>query len=107
MGQVIHTEDKDVISRSEALMRAFGWQGGTVQQICEVIGVDPHDLIYKTQEEYLFSNKCGWFAYRTNSLEFNRKNILNQQKGNLQFWLGVCSGVQTTIKLGEDVKQKF
>lgn len=107
MGQIIHHEDKDVISRGEALMRAFGWQGGTIHQICELINIDPHDLIYAAQNEHEFANKCGWFAYRTNSLEFNQEKIFPAMKGNLQFWLGVCSGVQTTIKLGEEVKQKF
>lgn len=105
MDKVIHTED--VIPRAEAIMQAFGCQGGTIRQICDKIGIDPHDLIYKTQNEYELSHKCGWFAYRTNSLEFNQEHMTKQHIGNLHFWLGVCRGVQTTIKLGEKVKQKF
>lgn len=104
---MVHSDVKDVIPRAQALMIAFGWQGGTIHQIAESIGVDVHDLIYKASEEHTQSNKAGWYAYCTNSLEFNQENILPTQKGNLQFWIGVAGGVQTCIKLKKDTPKKF
>ena len=104
---MIHTDVKDVVTRVEALMRAFGWMGGTIHQIAEVTGCDVHDLIYKAAEEYTSSHKAGWFAYTTNSLEYNQEKILPAFNGNLQFWIGVAAGVQTAIKLGKETPRKF
>lgn len=104
---MIHTENKDVITRTEALMRAFGWQGGTIHQISEETGCDAHDLIYGKSEEYALDNKLGWFAYKTCTLEHNQKQHTRQYRGNLQFWLGVAAGVQTSIKMQEPTPKKF
>lgn len=103
---MIHTKDKDVITRTEALMLALGWQGGTVHQVANELGLDAHEIIYADASEYNQDHKGGWFAYRTNSLEFNQR-FKASERGNLQFWLGVAGGVQTTIKLGENVEKKF
>lgn len=104
---MIHHDTRDVVTRAEALMRAFGWRGGTIHQIAEVTGCDAHDLIYKSAQEHDASNKAGWFAYTSNSLEYNKEKILPVFKGNLQFWLGVAGGVQTAIKLGKETPRKF
>lgn len=104
---MIHTKDKDVVTRTEALMLAFGWQGGTIHQIAEVTGCDAHDLIYKSAIEYSNEHAAGWFAYQTNTLEFNQQNITPKRKGDLQFWLGVASGVQTSLKMKQDTPKKF
>lgn len=104
---MIHTDTKDVITRTEALMIAFGWQGSTIHQLAKVTGCDAHELIYTKANEHEKDYTMGWFAYQTNSLEFNVNNIQEKTKGNLQFWLGVAGGVQTSIKLKEDTPQKF
>lgn len=104
---MIHKDVKDVITRGEALMRAFGWMGGTIHQIAEVTGCDAHDLIYKASEEHTSAWGAGWCAYTTNSLEYNQEKILPAFKGNLQFWIGVAAGVQAAIKLGKDTPRKF
>lgn len=107
MNQIIHHDVKDVIPRIQALMLAFGWQGGTVWQIAEETGCDAHDLIYKASEEYNSSHRAGWFSYCTNSLEYNQEKIAPAMKGNLQFWIGVASGVQTNLKLKKETPKKF
>ena len=104
---MIHTKDKDVATRTEALVRAFGWQGGTIHQIAEETGCDAHDLIYAVANEYSLDWGLGWFAYRTNSLEFNQENITPKQQRNLQFWLGVAAGVQTSLKMKQETPKKF
>ena len=104
---MIHTKDKDVVTRTEALMLAFGWQGGTIHQIAKETGCDAHDLIYAVANEYSLDCGLGWFAYRTNSLEFNQEKITPKQQRNLQFWLGVASGVQTNLKMKQETPKKF
>ena len=104
---MIHTKDKDVLTRTEALMLAFGWKGGTIHQIAKETGCNAHELIYGVSIEYDANNKAGWFAYRTNSLEFNQQNITQKNKGNLQFWIGVASGVQSSIKMEQPTPKKF
>ena len=104
---MLHTKDKDVVTITEALMLAFGWQGGTIHQIAKETGCDAHDLIYGESIEYNSSNIAGWFAYRTNSLEFNQQTLTQKHQGNLQFWLGVAAGVQTNIKMKQPTPKKF
>lgn len=103
---MIHTANKDVITRTEPLMRAFGWQGGTIHQLAHVTGCDAYELIYSESIEYNMDNKAGWFAYRTNSLDYNQ-TLLDTYHGNLQFWLGVAGGVQTSVKSGQETPRKF
>ena len=95
------------ITRTEALMAAFGWKGGTIHQIAEVTGCDSLELLYTEVMEYNQDHKEGWFAYRTCSLEHNQTVIYPGVQGNVQFWLGVAAGVQCCIKLGEVVHKKF
>lgn len=103
---MIHTANKDVIARTQALCIAFGWQGGTVHQVAEVTGCAAHDLIYADAVESDISHKQGWFAYRTCELAFNAPRV-EEKKGDLQFWLGVASGVQTSIKMQQPTPRKF
>ena len=104
---MIHTQNKDVVTRTEALMRAFGWQGGTIHQIAEITGCSAQDLIYGEEIHSSQQNSAGWFSYQTNSLEFNQQNITQKHQGDLQFWLGVAAGVQTAIKLKQPTPKKF
>jgi hypothetical protein len=104
---MIHTKQKDVVTRTEALMRAFGWQGGTIHQLVEATGCDAFNLIHSEAEEHSQNHRVGWFAYRTNSKEFNQRHLVEQNNGNLQFWLGVAAGVQTCIKMQQDAPAKF
>lgn len=104
---MIHSDTKDVVTRTKALMLAFGWQGGTIHQIAEQTGCDAHELIYNPAYEYDEDHKYGWFSYSTNSLEFNQFVIAPKMHGNLQFWLGVAGGVQTALKFKKDTPKKF
>lgn len=104
---MIHKDTKDVITRTEALIIAFGWKGGTIHQIAEETGCDAHELIYTPTNEWELSYKEGWFSYQTCSLEYNQENIAPSRKGNLKFWIGVSAGVQTAIKLKQETPKKF
>lgn len=86
------------ITRTEALMAAFGWQGGTIHQIAEVTGCSALELLHTEAIVYNQDFKQGWSAYRTCSLEYNQTVIYPSVKGNVQFWLGVAAAVQCCIK---------
>lgn len=104
---MIHLKGKDVITRTKALMAAFGWKGGTIHQIAEVTGCDFLELLHTEAMEYSQDYTKGWFAYRTCSLEHNQTVVYPNVKGNVQFWLGVAAGVQCCIKMSEDTPKKF
>ena len=105
---MIHTANKDVITRTEALMRAFGWQGGTIHQLAQVTGCDAHDLIYAEAIECNGNYCMGWCTYRTNTLRYNiYQKLMKSYHGNLQFWLGVAGGVQTSVKMKQETPRKF
>ena len=96
------------MNRTEALMVAFGYQGGTVHDICKEVGLEVNDFLYGEAILYSNDNACGWFAYRTCTLEFNQERCVKEQrKGNLQFWLGVVSAVNCSKKQGLKIEKKF
>jgi len=76
-------------NRTQALCKAFGWQGGTIHQIAEKTGCSVDELLYgnPTTEKLGSSYYKGWFAGLTCPLNFR------QEKGNLDFWLGVAQGI--------------
>ena len=96
------------MNRTEALMAAFGYQGGTVHDICKEVGLEVNDFLYGELRVGCDDNACGWFAYRTCSLEFNQeRNVKEQRKGDLQFWLGVVTAVNCCEKQGLKIEKKF
>lgn len=95
------------MNRTTNLLNAFGFQGGTIHQIAELTGCDAFDLLHAETTPYEFHRQSGWFAYRTNGRDFNQKKITPKELGNVQFWLGVAEGVETTRKMGEQVTAKF
>lgn len=97
-----------MLTRTELLMLAFGWQGGTVHQICEVVGLDTTEFLYSKEEEHTLDHWKGWGSYRTCDAQYIKdKDFVGQNKGNLQYWLGVVGAVSMTIKLGELPTKKF
>ena len=96
------------MNRTEALMAAFGYQGGTVHDICKKVGLEVNDFLYGETRPYSNDYACGWFAYRTCRLEFNQeRGIKKQRKGNLQFWLGVTGAINCCEKQGIKIEKKF
>lgn len=95
------------MNRTTNLLNAFGFQGGTIHQVAELTGCDAFDLLYADTMPYEFHRQSGWFAYRTNEREFNRNNRTPAMQGNVQYWIGVAEGVETTRKQGLPVVAKF
>ena len=83
------------MTRTEALCKAFGWQGGTIHQLSEETGCDVAALLYgEPSYRGLASDYTGgWFAGRTCSLQHNLERNFPRYKGNLDFWIGVAEGI--------------
>lgn len=83
------------MNRTQALCKAFGWQGGTIHQVSEETGCDVSAILnHKPTNTYLgsvFSN--GWFAGRTCSIEHNKSVNFPKYRGNIDFWIGVAEGI--------------
>lgn len=94
------------MNRTINLLNAFGFQGGTIHQLAEITGCEVNDLLYTAEQKWGIDYSEGWFAYRTNSKEFNQR-FTESERGNLQFWLGVAQGVETTRKQGLPIVAKF
>ena len=95
------------MNRTTNLLNAFGFQGGTIHQAAELTGCDAFDLLYAENNAYEFHRQDGWFAYRTNERAFNRSHITPTRQGNVQFWIGVAEGVETTRKQVLPIVAKF
>lgn len=95
------------MNRTSNLLNAFGFQGGTIHQVAELTGCDAFSLLHAEAEHYGLQHKEGWFAYRTCEREFNRSHTTFKMQGNVQFWIGVADGVETTRKQGLPVVAKF
>ena len=69
----------------------LGWQGGTIHQVSDEIGVPVEVLLYGKPSSTLGSN-CdymkGQYAFSTCSKEWVRERLLPMYKGNADFWLG-------------------
>lgn len=94
------------MNRTLNLLNAFGFQGGTVHQVTDLIGCSVHDVLYADIEQYSEAHSLGWFAYRSCSAEFNQQFLVSM-RGNVQFWLGVAQGVEATRKQELQITKKF
>ena len=85
-----------MITRTEALCKALGWQGGTIHQIVKETGCEVDKLLYgePTCNHLSSDHSYGWAAGRTCSVEFNLKTNFPKRRGNIDFWLGVAEGIR-------------
>lgn len=86
--------------RTQMLLKAFGWQGGTIHQLAKETGCEVQDLLYgEPKFDYYGSSATlyrpsrdylnGFSAAGTCSLDFNLSNNFPKNHGNLDYWFGV------------------
>lgn len=87
-------------TRTQIVMNAIGWQGGTVHDLCKELGLTVNEFLYATPE----GTHCmgsdftlGWFAGRT-SPDYTKTKAKIDYYGNLNFWLGVHHGIALQLK---------
>ncbi len=77
------------MTRTEALCKAFGWQGGTIHQIAEHTGCSVWNLIYGEPLTLDGAYQAGFDAVKMSKcIDFKRYH------GNLSFWIGVAAAYQ-------------
>lgn len=83
------------MNRTQAIMKALGWAGGTIHQVAAETGCEVYGLLYGTASAFHLGSdhSKGWFAGRKNTVVFNKANVFPNRKGNLDFWLGVADGL--------------
>ena len=82
-------------TRLNALCKALGWQGGSIEQVAAETGCPAEYLLGTTVVNRGLRSPytAGWFAARTNSVEFNRDRVFPHRRGDVNFWLGVAEGL--------------
>jgi hypothetical protein len=72
------------------LVKAFGWQGGTIHQVAQETGCFQHLLIYgEPRDMALFE-----MGVKAAALDHEfRLSILGNFRGVLDFWLGLASAI--------------
>lgn len=86
------------MTRTQCVMKAIGWQGGTVHQLCEHLGLEPYDFLYaKPKATYTGSEYNKGLYWNTNSPR-HQKGLQKSQKGNLDYWLGVARCIEVVEK---------
>jgi len=92
------TNHTEAVTRTAALIQAFGWQGGTIHQLAQETGVSVEDLLYTPFKADVANNandiSAGWFASRTCTVEHNIAKVFPKYRGNVSFWHGVIRGLQ-------------
>lgn len=84
-------------TRTELLMQALGWQGGTVHDICHYVGIDAHKFLYTDIPSNQKMMGDEWFmgtCISTNSMEYRHTTLVPKYQGKLNFWLGVCRSME-------------
>lgn len=84
-------------TRTELLMQALGWQGGTVHDICHYVGINAHKFLYTDIPSNQKMMGDDWFmgtCFNTCSMAYRHETLLPKYRGNLNFWLGVCRSME-------------
>lgn len=82
-------------TRTELVMQAIGWQGGTVHDLCKELGLDV-DKFLNHEPEY----KCIGSSYytglyiNTNSVEYRQNKLIPLFKGNYDYWIGAARAME-------------
>lgn len=84
-------------TRMKNLFTLLGWQGGTVHDACEAIGLDPHEFLY-SPADFDESGPCADFKRGYEQAE-DIALYLSTNKGKLQYWLGAVSAVQNDYRV--------
>lgn len=80
------------INRTTAVMSLVGWQGGTVHQLCEYLGIDVNKFLWNEKDLSKDSNYTIGLYCSTNSKDYINSYIVPKYKGDVQYWIGAAVG---------------
>lgn len=82
------------MNTTEALCKALGWQGGTVHQVADELGIDTHSILYGEPSATYTSSPYNLGLYwSTNSKEHQKEVLIPQNRGDIDYWLGVAHAI--------------
>lgn len=82
------------MNRTQLVMKAIGWQGGTVHQLCDHLGLDVNEFLYSEPEHtYTGTDYNAGLYWNTNGPE-HQKKLQALYKGNKDYWIGVARSVE-------------
>lgn len=87
--------------RTKALMYFLGWQGGTIHQVADEIGISAYNIHNLDMDGPRDNATSGWFGVRTCGMDWRREVLLPKAKGDWSFWTGVIEGFWATGDLSE------
>lgn len=84
-------------TRLTNIFQLLDWKGGTVHQVCEVLGLEVNSFLYGSP---VFEDGCcptpdfqrGYFAACSGWLDFDN------EAGNLEYWFGAICAVQNNFE---------
>jgi hypothetical protein len=78
------------MTKLQCFLNLLGWQGGTIHQVGEALGIHGNDLITKQPSNTWADSDYmkGQYAYTSCGVDWVRDRLLPEYKGNLDFWLG-------------------
>lgn len=79
------------MNRTLNILKAFGFQGGTIHQVAELTGCDAFELLYSEYKEKAIDFRDGVNCSKTYKGTNMFKTIAENRQSNLLFWLGVAS----------------
>ena len=75
----------------KALFNVCGWQGGTIHQVADELGITTDDILTDKapKNQQIDSDYMGGqFAFDTCSLDFTKRKLKPKYFGNADFWKG-------------------
>lgn len=85
-------------TRTELVMQAIGWQGGTVHDLCRELGLDVikflnHEPEFKTSRDYILGTYIN-----TNNMRYRKNVIIPKYRGNYDYWIGAAKSMELVNK---------
>lgn len=82
-------------TRTELVMNAIGWQGGTVHQLCRELGLDVVKFLrHEPESKHLGSDYSLGCCINTNSMQYRKDCIIPTRQGNYDYWVGAARSLE-------------
>lgn len=82
-------------TRTELVMQAIGWQGGTVHDLCHELGLDVIKFLnHEPEFKYVASDYFFGMCINTNGLEYRKNSLIPKYKGNYDYWIGAARSME-------------
>lgn len=82
-------------TRTELVMQAIGWQGGTVHELCKELGLEVSKfLTHRPEYTCIGSSYYTGLYIDTNSIDHRKSKLIPMFRGNYDYWVGAAKCMQ-------------